>query len=71
MSELEDFAAAQEKDWSQFVAVARIFHGNALAYNPGDPVPASNVELHGYLKQGLVARVNTKAAAAVTETPEA
>lgn len=70
MSELEDFAAAQEKDWSQFVAVAPIFHGAARAYNPGDSVPASNVALHGYDKQGLVARRDTKAAKAVTETPE-
>lgn len=68
MSEVDDFQAEQAKDWGTYVAVAQIFVGNALAYNPGDPVPASNVELHGYAEDGLVAKRNTKAAAAATDS---
>lgn len=44
----EDMVAAQRKEYGQYVAKEAIHVGNALAYNPGDPVPVSNVELHGY-----------------------
>ena len=50
------FREEQILEWSQYVAVAPIHHGAALAYNTGDPVPAANVTLHGYDKVGLVAR---------------
>jgi hypothetical protein len=53
-SSAEDFAAAQAAEYSQFVAVAAIDYGGARAFNIGDPVPASNVALHGYLDAGLV-----------------
>jgi hypothetical protein len=52
----------------QYVALVAIDHGNARAYNPGDPVPAANVKLHGYGKD-QVAKVGTKAADEATPDP--
>lgn len=46
------------EDYSQFVAVDQIYYDGALAYNPGDPVPASNVKRHGYVEAGLVRRAD-------------
>ena len=63
----EEYAARQAHEWSQFVAIAPILHDGVLAYHPGMPVPADNVERHKYLDAGLVARTTTKAAKAVTE----
>ena len=54
--ELQDYLAAQIKEYSTYVATADIYVGNALAYRAGDPVPIGNVELHGYDKDGLVAK---------------
>lgn len=57
-----DFAAAtawrasQVEEYSQWEAAGDIYHGNALAYTAGDPVPASNVVAHDYDAQGLVRR---------------
>ena len=45
------------KEYGQWVANQDIPHGTVLAYRAGDPVPASNVELHGYDRAGLVDRV--------------
>jgi len=64
---VEDFAAAQTLEWSQYVAIAPINFGNARAYNVGDPVPASNAVRYGYLEQGLVAKTSSKAAAAAAD----
>lgn len=58
----EDRRAEQIKEWDTFVATAPIDFDLVRAYNVGDPVPASNVERHGYLEAGLVARVGTIAA---------
>lgn len=55
--------AAQVKEYGTYVAVQPINYGVVRVYNVGDPVPVSNVERHGYLEQGLVAKVTTKAAA--------
>jgi len=63
---LEELRAAQRKEYSQYVAVSAIEHAGVRAYNPGDPVPASNVDKHGYLDAGLVAKAGTKAAKAAT-----
>lgn len=57
----EDAMAATRKEYGQWVAAAPIYHGNALIHNPLDPVPASNVELHGYDKGGLVVKTGSKA----------
>lgn len=48
--------ASQVEEYSSWVAASAIFHGNALAYNEGDPVPASNVKLYDYDVKGLVRR---------------
>lgn len=45
------------REYGQWVATEDIYHGTALAYRKGDPVPAANVELHGYDRAGLVDRV--------------
>lgn len=62
---VDEYRAAQEREYGQFVATERIKIGGALAFRPGDPVPASHVERE-IVAQSQVARVNTKAAAAVT-----
>lgn len=54
----------------QFVALIPIDHGNARAYNPGDPVPADNVRLHKYEVGVQVAKAGTKAAEQAAEAPE-
>jgi hypothetical protein len=54
-------AAEQKKEWGTYVAIGPIHHNGVLAYTAGDPVPVSNVELHGYDNDGLVAKVDTKA----------
>lgn len=60
--ETADFRSAQVKEWTTWVAVQPITHNGALAYNPGDSVPAANVEKYGYATDGLVAKQGTKAA---------
>lgn len=50
----------------KFVATQPLFIGFARAHNPGDIVPAANVDEHGW--QDGVAREGTKAA---TEAQEA
>jgi hypothetical protein len=52
-----DLRQAQQDEYSQYVATSDIYWGNALAYRPGDPVPASNVKVHGYDKDKLVQKV--------------
>lgn len=52
--EQEGFLARQAAEYGQWVAKERIYHGTALAYLPGDPVPASNVAAHKYDEAGLV-----------------
>jgi hypothetical protein len=55
--EVEEFKAAQAVEYGTWVAREDIFHGSALAYVAGHPVPVSNVERHGYDELGLVERV--------------
>jgi hypothetical protein len=55
---LDERTAAQEVEYGTYVAKEDIFHGAALAYAEGHPVPISNVELHGYDRLGAVRRVN-------------
>lgn len=60
-----DMIAAQTKEYGTYVATQDIFVGFALAHRAGDPVPVSNVEAHGYDKNGMVAKTGTKAADAI------
>lgn len=53
----EDYEAELVADYSQWVAVVPIMYEGARAYNIGDPVPNTNVILHGYDEDGLVERV--------------
>lgn len=64
MSEMtaEAQAEAVRKEYGAYVALQPIDHDGVRAYNTGDPVPVSNVELHGYLEAGKVAKVGTKKA---------
>jgi hypothetical protein len=55
------FVEEQVKEYGTYVAVAPITFNGVPAYNVGDPVPISNVEKHGYEKDGLVARIDSKA----------
>lgn len=64
MSSVEEFAAAQHAEYSTYVATVPILHGGARAYNPGDPVPVSNVEAYDYVAQGFVRKVEDPAPAA-------
>ena len=61
MSDVEDFAAAQEAEYATYVATEPILVDGARAYNPGDAVPASNVEKHGYLQLGVVRKTSDPA----------
>lgn len=57
-------------EYDQYVAIEAITVGNARAFNPGDPVPASTVKANPeWVEDKLVAKTSTKAAAqAVSET---
>lgn len=48
--------ASQVEEYSAWVAASDIYHGRALAYVAGDPVPASNVIAYNYDRDGLVKR---------------
>ena len=61
---------AQAVEYGAWVAIEQIYVGGALAYNPGDAVPTSNVKAHGYDKLNVVAKSTSKAAAAATPTVE-
>ena len=61
MSDVEDFAAAQAAEYATYVALEPILVDGARAYNPGDPVPVSNVEKHDYLQMGVVRKVDDPA----------
>lgn len=54
----EDLRREIEEDYGQWVAVENIYHGTALAYAVGHPVPHTNVQLHGYDKTGQVKHVD-------------
>jgi hypothetical protein len=60
--ETEARVKEQAAEWGTWVAVAPIDHNGVRAYNPGDPVPSSNVERHGYDKAGSVKKIASKEA---------
>lgn len=65
-STAEEFRAAQEAAWTEYVAVVPINIGNARAFNVGDPVPKGHVD-SGVVSKDQVARRNTKAATAAID----
>lgn len=67
-AELSDFIERQRQEYGKYVANQQIFAGTALAYNPGDAVPIENAERLGYVEQGLVVKVGTKAHADLMES---
>ena len=73
--EVAKLAEAQESEYGSYFAVAPISFNGAAAYNPGDPVPASNVKKYGYDTDGLVEKVGSaagnKVAAALAEQASA
>jgi hypothetical protein len=52
---LDEYQAAQEAEWGQYVATQPIFVDGVRAFNTGDPVPA------GHVKNGLVAKAQVTA----------
>jgi hypothetical protein len=58
--EVANLRAAQESEYGTYVALVPISFNGSPAYLAGDPVPVTNVERHGYLEQGLVAKINSK-----------
>lgn len=56
----EDRLAETAREYGQYVAKQQIYSGDALIYNPGDPVPATAVERFRYHDAGYVAKVGTK-----------
>ena len=56
-ADVQEYRDAHAKEYGQYVANQQIYVGSALAYDVGHPVPASNVKLHGYDKNGLVDKV--------------
>ena len=60
-AELADQIELQQKEYGLYVAAVQIFHGTALAYNPGDAIPIENCERLGYVDHGLAVKVGTKA----------
>jgi hypothetical protein len=55
--ELSAYIAAQTREWGTYVVTEKIYFGNALAANPGDPMPISNVVKYGYFRKGKVALI--------------
>jgi hypothetical protein len=67
MPTAEEFQAAQDAEYGTYVAIVVISIDGARAFNPGDQVPVSHVE-SGVVDKSQVAKTNTKAAQAATET---
>lgn len=65
MATPEDFAAAQAAEYGKWVAKEPIYVGDARAFNPGDPVPASHIT-SGVVSKDQVVGAKTQTAAAVT-----
>lgn len=66
-AELSDHIEAQRREYGQYVAAGPIYMGTALAYNPGDAIPVSNVERWKYLESGQAIKVGSKEHKALRE----
>lgn len=60
--EANEHLRAVAKEYGEWTAIAPIYFGSALAFATGTQVPIQHVEKFKLDEQGLVARVNTKAA---------
>lgn len=67
---LEQFQAAQAKEYSTYVAKEVIFLDGARAFNPGQPVPVSHVERFKYDEQGLVEKAKPAKTTPASPTTE-
>ncbi len=63
----EEYQERLDREWSTYVAISYIQHDGVLVAKPGDAIPITNVEQHGYVEAGLVAKTSTKAGKAATE----
>lgn len=68
--ELQDYLAAQQDEFAEWVAARDIYFGIALAHRAGDPISKSNVARHGYDKNGLAVKRSSKEGRALTGEPE-
>lgn len=59
MSAPDEYLAAQQAEWGQWVANVPIYYNGARAFNADDPVPASHVERYGLDKDGSVRKAGT------------
>lgn len=66
---VEEYRAEQQAEYAQYRALLPITYDGVRAYNAGDPVPASNVELHGYEVGVQVERTDTGTAPAAPVPP--
>jgi hypothetical protein len=51
------YIASIQDNYSQYVAASQVTVGNAVAFNPGDPVNADHPRLQQWIKDGLVESV--------------
>jgi hypothetical protein len=54
-------AQEQAVEYGTYVANQTIFFNGVIAYQPGHPVPVSNVKKYKYDEQGLVYKIDSKA----------
>lgn len=66
---LEEYEARHRAEWGKYVATERIVIDGALAFLPGQPVPAGHVDRKDNppVDKSQVARVDTKAAQAAIQ----
>lgn len=67
--EVDEFLAAQAKEYGTYVALQPIYIGGARAFNQGDPVPVGHVE-RGVVESEQVAKTSTKAGRAAAGIDE-
>jgi len=65
---VEERRRARNVEYGTYVAKSQIPWGSVIAFQPGDPVPASTVEAHGWDKLNLVTKAD-KPPAAVNDSP--
>lgn len=64
---VEEYKAAQQAEWGQYVAAEAIDIGGARAFNAGDPVPVSHVKAGAVDKSQVKTTAKAEAEAAKTE----